>query len=241
MDTVLFILEIIGTIAFAISGAFVAIKVRFDIFGVIVIGCVTAVGGGITRDVLIGATPPAVFSRGYIVAIAALASVAVFIVAYVYRKKFDKTREKIEYINNVFDAVGLAAFSVAGTEIAFANGLSDNAFIAVTLGVLTGVGGGVLRDVLTETQPYIFKKHVYALASIAGAILYYIVRLNSVNILLPSILGMAVIVTVRLLAAKYKWSLPKIKILNDGSKSLKFHTHNKPHEEEIAVTENKDN
>jgi uncharacterized membrane protein YeiH len=209
-ETVLFILEIIGTIAFAVSGAFVAVKVRFDIFGVLVIGCLTAVGGGITRDILIGAVPPAIFSRWYIILIAAIASAAVFLVAWVYRKKFDEVREKIEHINNVFDAIGLAAFTVMGTELAFSEGLSANPLLSITLGVLTGVGGGVLRDILTETPPYIFKKHVYALASIMGGALYYVLQVFIGETLLSSCIAMAFIIAVRLLARKYRWSLPKI-------------------------------
>lgn len=97
-EIILFILEIIGTIAFATSGAFMAIKARFDIFGVIVIGCITAVGGGITRDILVGVTPPTIFSKLYIVGIAGLASLTVFIVTYIKRKKFDEIRERIEHI-----------------------------------------------------------------------------------------------------------------------------------------------
>ena len=230
-DTIFIILDIIGTMAFAVSGAFVAIKVRFDIFGVLVIGCLTAVGGGITRDMLIGATPPAVFSKWYILAIAVLTSLVVFLIAYVNRKKFDETRSKIESANNLFDAIGLGAFSVAGTEVAFVNGLSNNVILAVTLGVLTGVGGGVLRDVLTETQPYIFKKHVYALASMSGAIVYYVMRLFVVGTLLPSVVGMVLVVTLRLLASKYKWSLPKIKLINESGESMKFHRRETAHEE----------
>ena len=209
---IMLILEIVGTISFAVSGAFVAIKAKFDIFGVLVIGCLTAVGGGITRDMLIGATPPAVFSRLYVILIAAVTACVVFIIGYRKRKRFDELRGKIEHLNNVFDAIGLAAFSVAGTEIAFSAGLSNNAFLAITLGVLTGCGGGVLRDILTETQPYIFKKHVYAIASITGAGTYYLLRCFSENTLIPSLVGMSIIVAVRLLAAKYKWSLPKIQL-----------------------------
>lgn len=211
-EIILLALEIIGTVAFAVSGAFVAIKARFDIFGVLVIGCITAVGGGITRDMLIGATPPAIFSKIYIVGIACLASLIVFIVAYIKRKKFDEIRERIEHINNIFDAIGLAAFTVMGTEIAFTNGVSENVFLSITIGVLTGVGGGVLRDILTETPPYIFKKHVYALASISGAILYYLVRIWVNDTLLPSIVAMIFIIGIRLLATKYRWDLPKIKL-----------------------------
>lgn len=207
---VLLILEIVGTVSFAVSGAFVAIKAKLDLFGVLFIGCVTAVGGGITRDILIGATPPAIFSNLYILLVAAITAALVFALAYVHREKFDDMREKIEPVNNVFDAFGLAAFSVMGTEVAFVNGLSDNVLLSILLGMFTGVGGGLLRDILTSTTPYIFKKHVYALASIGGAALYYGLRLVSPDNLLPSALGMVFVVVIRLLATKYRWSLPKV-------------------------------
>ncbi len=210
-ETVLLILEIVGTIAFAVSGAFVAIRAKFDIFGVLVIGCITAVGGGITRDILIGATPPAIFSKSYIVGIAAITSLLAFAFAYFYHKKFDEVRERIEQINNVFDAIGLAAFTVMGTELAFTRGLSGNVFLSVTLGVLTGVGGGLLRDILTETPPYIFKKHVYALVSIVGAGLYFLLRGIVADSLLPSAAAILLIIAARIFATKYRWSLPKIK------------------------------
>ena len=214
-ETILFILEIVGTIAFSISGAFVAIKVKFDIFGVIVIGCITSVGGGIIRDILIGATPPAIFSKGYIIGIAALTAVGVFIVAYFNRKQFNQMRERVESVNNLFDSVGLAAFTVMGTEMAFTQGFSDNILLSVTLGVLTGVGGGLLRDILTETSPYIFTKHVYALVSILGSILYFCIRCSTENTLLPSAIAAGLIVVVRLLAARYHWELPKISLLEE--------------------------
>ena len=102
-EVILFILEVVGTISFAVSGAFVAIKVRFDVFGVLVIGCITAVGGGIMRDILIGEFPPAIFSRAYLVLIACASALAVFLVSYKQRKKFDGIRGKIEHINNIFD------------------------------------------------------------------------------------------------------------------------------------------
>jgi uncharacterized membrane protein YeiH len=209
-EIILLILEIIGTVAFAVSGAFVAIKAKLDVFGVIFVGCVTAVGGGITRDLLIGRTPPAIFSNLYILLIAAVSSVAVFIVARIMHRKFLLAYERIEPIQNVFDAFGLAAFSVMGTETAFLYGFSDNALLAVLLGILTGVFGGVFRDVLTSTTPYIFKKHVYALASIAGSAVYYMLRLWIAETLIPSIVALAVVVVMRLLAAKYRWSLPKV-------------------------------
>lgn len=218
-ETILFILEIVGTVAFAVSGAFVAIKAKFDVFGVIVIGCVTAVGGGITRDILIGVTP-SVFTKGYVAGIAALTSLTVFLVAYANRKKFNVLREKTEHINNIFDAIGLAAFTATGTELAFTGGFSDNLFLSVTLGVLTGVGGGVLRDILTETPPYIFRKHIYALASISGAALYYGLRLAFASSVAPSVAAIGFVIVIRLLATKYHWDLPKIDI--NEEKKLKI-------------------
>lgn len=216
-EIILLVLEIIGTIAFAISGAFVAIKAKLDVFGVVFVGCVTAVGGGITRDLLIGVTPPAVFSNHYVLPVAFFTSVVVFIIAYVEHRKFDKLREKTEHINNVFDAIGLAAFSVMGTEIAFVKGIADNAFLSIMLGMLTGVGGGIFRDILTDTTPYIFKKHVYALASIGGAALYYVLRLFVNGTLIPSLAAISFVILVRMLATKYRWSLPKVHLNEEAA------------------------
>ena len=105
-----------------------------------------------------------------------------------------------------------------GTEVAFVFGFSDNMFLAVTLGVLTGIGGGIFRDILTDTTPFVFKKHIYALASIIGACLYYILRLNFDNLAIISAISMFLIVAIRMFATKYHWSLPKIKLENEDSK-----------------------
>ena len=210
IEIILFILEVVGTISFAVSGAFVAIKVRFDIFGVLVIGCITAVGGGIMRDSLIGNFPPMIFSRGYLVLIACASALTVFLISYYQRKKFDGIRGKIEHINNIFDAIGLATFTAMGTELSFTNGFSDNVFLSLVLGVLPAVGGGLLRDILTETPPYIFKKHVYAVAAISGSALYYVIRLFVQTTILPGAVAICFIIGVRMLATKYRWKLPKI-------------------------------
>lgn len=210
IETILLILEIIGTISFAVSGAFVAIKAKFDIFGVLVIGCITAVGGGIMRDMLIGKVYPTIFDRWYIALVACASALMVFLISYKQRKKFDGMRGRVEHINNIFDALGLAAFTVMGTELAFTYQLQENVFLSLVIGVLSAVGGGVLRDILTETPPYIFTKHVYAMASIGGAILYYALRLCMESTIFPGILGMLFVFGVRMLATKYHWKLPKI-------------------------------
>lgn len=221
-EIILLILEIIGTIAFAVSGSFVAIKAKLDVFGVLFVGCITAVGGGILRDILIGVTPPAIFSNLYMLLIAAITSAIVFIVSYIQRKRFQEIERKIEHINNVFDAFGLAAFSVMGTQIAFVHGHSDNVVLSILLGMMTGVFGGVFRDILTATTPYIFKKHVYALASIVGAALYYVLRrciTGDNGTLIASIVAMAFVVTIRMLATKYRWSLPKVHLEENGEQN----------------------
>ena len=210
-DVIMLLLEIIGTVSFAISGAFVAIKAKLDVFGVVFIAAVTAFGGGMLRDVLIGRVPPAVFQNFRMFLLAVAAALIVFLIAYRNRGKFEGLKGKIERINNFFDAVGLAAFSVMGTEVAFQEALERNMFLAVVLGMLTGVGGGMIRDVLTDTTPYIFKKHVYALASIGGSCLYYLLRRYTESVALASAVGMVLVIVLRLLAARYRWSLPRIK------------------------------
>ena len=227
LEPFLLALEIIGTISFAVSGAFVAIRSKLDIFGVLFIGCITAIGGGILRDLIIGVTPPAIFSNLYIILIAALSALAVFIIAYILKEKFNSVSNKIGQVNNFFDALGLAAFSVTGTEVAFINGLSGNIPLSILLGLLTGVGGGMIRDVLTNSTPYIFKKHVYALASISGSCLYFGLRFVFATTVIPTLCGLALVLVIRMLATKYRWSLPKV-VLDEPAPSHPLSIHNQP-------------
>ncbi len=215
MSEIIKILEIIGTVAFAISGALVAIGANLDIFGVIFVGCITAVGGGIVRDLLLGITPPMIFSAYHIFLLALITAVTVFIIAYINKAKFNTFRTKIEHINNIFDAIGLAAFSVTGAEVGFTHGFSDNALIIIVLGMTTGIGGGIFRDILTDTTPYVFKKHIYALASIFGSAIYFALRHFITDIQTSSTIAMLSVVTIRLLATKYCWNLPRVNIEND--------------------------
>ncbi|MBQ6846537.1 MAG: trimeric intracellular cation channel family protein [Oscillospiraceae bacterium] len=211
-ELVLLILEIIGTISFSVSGAMVGIKARLDIFGVVFVSAITAFGGGILRDILIGRTPPAIFENGYMVLLSFLSAIVVFIIIRFKKDEFSVFEERIEFINNFFDAIGLAAFSVMGTEVAFVTGFSGNVFISVTLGMFTGIGGGIFRDVLTDSTPFVFKKHIYAVASIIGSTLYYILRNNFENLVVVSVVPIVVMFSIRMLATKYRWSLPKIKV-----------------------------
>ncbi len=207
------IFEIIGTISFAISGSLVAIKSKFDVFGIIVVGCINAVGGGIMRDVIIGLGTPLIFSKLHLLGIATLTSLMVFIFAYIKRNTFDEFSDKTEKLNNVFSSIGLASFAVTGVEVAFSvYNISSNPILSITAGVLPGVGGGLIRDVITNNIPYVFTKHFYATAAIIGSTAYYCIRLFTDNFIIPSIIGIAIILILRFLATKLRWSLPKVHI-----------------------------
>ena len=209
MGNTMFILELIGAAAFAISGAMAAIKRKADIFGVVFLGVITALGGGVIRDVLIGQLPPKMFiSYAYLLA-SLLVSLIVFFDAYIRREKYFANKDKLSEINNIFDAAGLAVFTISGMNTAM--GVSDNVILILTLGVITGVGGGMLRDMMTNTMPKVLRKRVYAVASLIGGALYYVLHLIGVNDILSAVIGMVTIFVLRVLATAYKWNLPSVK------------------------------
>ena len=209
MENTMFVLELIGAAAFAISGAMAAIKRKADIFGVVFLGVITALGGGVIRDVLIGQLPPKMFiSYAYLLA-SLLVSLIVFFDAYIRREKYFANKDKLSEINNIFDAVGLAVFTISGMNTAM--GVSDNVILILTLGVITGVGGGMLRDMMTNTMPKVLRKRVYAVASLIGGALYYVLHLIGVNDILSAVICMVTIFVLRVLATVYKWNLPSVK------------------------------
>ena len=208
MTTWIFILQLLGTVAFAVSGAMTALHKQMDMLGVTVLGLITAVGGGMVRDVLLGQTPPAIFSDPVTVLTAVAASILVFSPAV--RRLLLKTRRIYDLTLRLADSLGLGIFTVIGAQTACGVLEQSNWFAIAFLGTMTGVGGGVLRDVLAGDLPYIFRKHIYALASLFGALVWVALHCwwNDTAALL---IGVAVIVAVRLLAAHYRWSLPKAK------------------------------
>lgn len=211
-ELIYFIVEILGTIAFATSGAMVAINKRVDIFGVLVLSSITALGGGCIRDILIGALPPRMFSDYRYVAVAVTVSLFVFVVAYAFRNQYQKSQKIVDSVNNVFDALGLGIFTVTGVQVAIESGFKMNSILAVCLGVITGIGGGVLRDVMLREIPFVLKKRIYALASIAGGVVYYNMYLGGVSRTLSIIVAVAVTFVIRLLATIFKLNLPKVKL-----------------------------
>lgn len=210
MEDVMFVLELIGAAAFAVSGAMAAIEKKADIFGVLFLAVTTALGGGVIRDVLIGRIPPVMFVSYWYLLISVVAALAVFIDAYLRSEKYKLHLDKLDAVNNVFDAIGLAVFTVSGMNAAMP--VSDNVILVLFVGMCTGVGGGMLRDVMTNTMPKVLRKRVYAVASLIGGGLYYVMHVLDINQLLSIGCGMLVIFALRLFATIYKWNLPSVKL-----------------------------
>ena len=210
-DTVQLIFEIIGTIAFSISGAMIGVRKEMDIFGVVILGLTTAVGGGIIRDIILGITPPNTFQNPIYAVIAIITAIIVFLP--IVQNIFAKHPQYSEKIMLLMDSVGLGIFTVVGIQTAYSITDQYNLFLLIFVGVVTGVGGGVMRDVMAGDRPYIFVKHFYATASLIGALVCGALWLY-MGQGLSMTLGTVVVVVLRLCAAKFRWSLPKGKRIN---------------------------
>lgn len=196
--TIFYTLDILGTIAFAISGTLTAIHKKFDPFGVFIIAFVTAVGGGTLRDILIGRTPVGwMLDLNYVYAIIGATIFAIII------------RKKIDYLSTslfLFDTIGLGIFTIVGTEIGIQQNLHP--LISIALGMMSATFGGVIRDILCNEIPIIFKKEIYALACIIGAITFLVLTEFNVPVNINYIITSLIVITIRLIAVKFKLSLP---------------------------------
>ena len=210
-STLFFIFELIGTVAFAASGVVTALEKELDLFGALVLGTVAAVGGGVIRDLILGYLPPAAF-RYPLYALVALGTAAVgFAIAYVLGRRSRPHSSVYAQILNLFDSVGLAVFTVAGVRSAAACGFGENAFLSVFVGLLTGVGGGVLRDIMAGQVPSILRKRIYALAAAFGALIYYyLCDLHLCGERIAVLAGAGAVLVIRLLATVFHWNLPRL-------------------------------
>ncbi len=207
--SVITVFEIIGTVAFAASGAIVALKKEMDIFGVAILGLFTAVGGGVIRDMILGNTPPAVFKDPVYAVVAIITSVIIFLPKV--RGLLKKSPKVYDIVMLIMDSVGLGIFTVAGIQTAKSVNPDSGYFLLVFVGIVTGVGGGLLRDICAGVTPYIFVKHFYACASLFGSLLCALLwNYTSENIAMIS--GSAAVLVLRILAAKFRWSLPKARL-----------------------------
>lgn len=200
MGTIQFVIEFLGTFAFAISGIRWAAFKKFDWFGGYVVGLATAIGGGTLRDVMLGVTPFWMTDAIYIECTA-----AALVLAIVFKNaigRFSRTWF-------LFDTLGLALFTIAGMQKTLYAGFPF--WVAVIMGCMTGAAGGVIRDVLINEVPLIFRKEIYALACIAGGMVYHLCTLLGVNIEITVLATFFTVVVVRLLAVRYHISLPHLR------------------------------
>ena len=207
MDIIWYMFDMIGTIAFAVSGALVGVARKMDIFGMTVLALATAIGGGIVRDVLLGYFPPNSLRNVVYVTVVLAVTVIVFLIYNSrYRKHMMGPRSRASYL--LADALGLASFTVTGASAGFKLYPELPIFI-VLLGTITAVGGGIIRDMLAQRIPSVLKEDVYALPSIIGGVVYYGMVTSSLEHM--AVYGaFTVVLVIRLLAIKYNWSLPKV-------------------------------
>ncbi len=204
------LIESAGIIAFAVTGAIVAIKKGFDIFGIIVLGVITAVGGGAVRDIILGIEPPFMFQNPVYVIIAFITSCISFIAVRTLRLRFKKSRSFFSEIINFFDAIGLGIFAVTGANTAIVHGYGDKAFLCIFVGVITGIGGGMMRDILAKKIPFVLYKDIYAVAAIIGASMFYYMHKFGVNEMTCIFLPIIFTIIIRVLAPIYSLHLPKV-------------------------------
>ena len=194
------IIDYLGTFAFAISGLRLASEKQFDLFGAFIVGLATAVGGGTMRDVMIGVSPFWMTQWIY------LFIVMLAVLAFLFLHKFISEIAQTIFL---FDTIGLGLFTIVGIQKTYDAGFP--LYACIIMGVCTGAAGGVIRDILINEVPLIFRKEIYALACVAGGIVYGILESagldNAANALISSI----VVITVRCLAVKFHWHLPVVK------------------------------
>lgn len=206
-ETFLYIVEMIGAIAAAISGIRLAVLKRFDWFGAYIVGLVTALGGGTLRDMMLG--NPVFWVSGWTMFLSYFigAALSMLIVAV-----FSSILVRRERALLVFDAIGLAMFTVIGIQKALADGRPMG--IALAMGLVTGAFGGVLRDILINEEPLIFRKDIYAMASLLGGVAYWGVGCMGGSPEMSSLACMISCITIRMLALKYGWHLPILRPVN---------------------------
>lgn len=195
--TFLLIVEIIGTLAFAISGIRLAALKKFDWFGAFIVGLVTAIGGGTIRDLFLSTTPFWMLNYWYLIVTAIALGLVIIFKRYLVR---------LDHTFFIFDTIGLALFVVIGIQKSLDFGFPM--WVAIIMGTITGAFGGVLRDILINEEPLIFRKEVYATACLAGGLSYWLISHLGGSIVVQQISCAAFIIIVRVLSVIYNWSLP---------------------------------
>lgn len=234
LDTILLAIEIVGVISFAVAGAVVAIDKETDLFGVVFLALMTCFGGGIIRDITIGRNPPAFFRElTSQVTIGTVVALLVFILARLFKRQYVKREQQVLAINNYIDALAIGIYSVSGVQICLdffaAKGENAGFLLCAVLGMLTAVGGGLVRDIILGDIPFILRKRVYALAALIGASLYYLFvailfRGNKVVEIIAQLLCISIVFIIRVLATTLKWNLPKAIVFADMKEEMEEKT-----------------
>lgn len=196
-------LDLFGTAAFAATGALKAVRHDADIVGVILLATITGVAGGVLRDVISGRIPPIAITNPFYVSITITTAIAIF---FLYRKL-----QRYENIVLKFDAVGLGVFTIIGAS--FSYGIFGLNFLAMSFaGIVTAVGGGILRDIIVNEVPIVFVKELYASASFVGVVAFFGMLASGLDVNLAAIPCIIIVTTIRLLAMRYGWNLPRPKV-----------------------------
>jgi uncharacterized membrane protein YeiH len=198
----IYILDLFGTMAFAVTGAFKAIEHKADIVGIIILATITGVAGGTIRDVILGKDlPNSLIDPSYVI-ITVVSAIVIFLLHSRMKKHWN--------IFLKFDAIGLGVFTVIGATFAY-NMFGMNFLVIILSGMLTAIGGGILRDVFVSQTPIVFVKELYASASFLGAAIFYLVILLTNDVYAGTISGLLLATGLRMVAMKYNWNLPKVK------------------------------
>jgi len=201
-EVFIYVLDLFGTMAFAVTGAFKAIEHKSDIVGIIILATITGVAGGTIRDIVLGKFPPNSLLDPAYVAITVATGIVIFFL-YSHLKKHWNVFLK-------FDAIGLGVFTIIGATFAF-HIFGLNYLAMVLAGMLTAIGGGILRDVFVNEVPIVFVKELYASASFVGATIFFLLLASGVEFYVATIAGIIITTGLRLVAMKYNWNLPKVK------------------------------
>jgi len=200
-EVFIYILDLFGTMAFAVTGAFKAIEKKSDVVGILLLATLTGVAGGTIRDVVMGQFPNSITDPSYVI-VTVLSGITIFFL-YSHLKKHWNLFLK-------FDAIGLGVFAIIGATFAF--NLFGLNFLAILLaGMLTAVGGGILRDVFVNQVPIVFVKEFYASASFVGIVIFYFILYFGGELYYATIAGIVITTSLRLVAMKYNWNLPRAK------------------------------
>ena len=215
MQTILDIIHIIGIVSFSAAGAIVAIDHETDTFGVVFCSLITCFGGGLLRDIIAGQAigrvlPWVLTNMNLELIVCILTALTVFFVAKIFKRKYVEEEETVNAINNVLDALGIGVFTAAGTEAYMILG----PLVAITMGVISSVGGSMTRDVILGEVPYVLKKRIYVLALLAGSVGYYItsqyiIPASDATNVISTVVCIVIIFAIRMLATHFKWNMPK--------------------------------